>query len=165
MADQFAAELGPFLRHQRPASLPCPFLLFLPSRTGRGLADRSTSLLFWDTVTPVLTRDCYLLVFVSMEVPVRGAGVVHPSTSATSPPVARATSRQFGRLAHFSPTVSSSVGLDRCSVQDLRTYVYSFRSSNCSRRTLLLRDGGWPYRPDDNTAVDRFWPLPARATS
>ncbi|KAI4975135.1 hypothetical protein ZWY2020_048742 [Hordeum vulgare] len=160
MADQFAAELGPFIRHQRPASLPCPFLLFLPSRTVETAAD--IALL---GTSHVLTRDCYLLVFVSMEVPVGGAGVVHPSTSPTSPPVARVTSRQFGRLAHFSPAVSSSVGLDRCSVRDLRTYVYSFRSSNCSRRTLLLRDGGWPYRPDDNTAVDRFWPLPARATS
>ncbi|KAI4996889.1 hypothetical protein ZWY2020_052231 [Hordeum vulgare] len=106
----------------------------------------------------MLTRDCYLLVFVFMEVPVNAPRrSCAPVYSADLP-----AGRTRGLTPVWPPRPLQHRrlvlrGLDHCSVQDLRTNVYSFCTCNCSRRTLLVRGGGWP-SPDDNTVVDKPCP-------
>jgi Tol biopolymer transport system component len=112
---------------------------------------------------PSLTRDGSRLVYVSTALP---ADAPRRSWAAVySAPIAQ-SARPPRRLtppgvADFSPAVSPSGDWTAAAspgaagwageVQDLRTDVYVFRTDDGSRRTLVVKDGGWPCWADETT--------------
>jgi Tol biopolymer transport system component len=122
-------------------------------------------LLPWDPIAlkdrPSLTPDGAHLVYVSTaepaEAPRRSWAAVF-NTHLPSGATRRLTPRG---VADFSPAVSpsgewtaaASPGPDGWSgeVEDLNTDIYVFRTSDGSRRTLAIRDGGWPTWADETT--------------
>ncbi|CAN6308558.1 unnamed protein product [Urochloa humidicola] len=122
-------------------------------------------LLPWDPIAlkdrPSLTPDGAHLVYVSTAEPAgapRRSWAAVYSTHLPSGSTRRLTPRG---VADFSPAVSpsgewtaaASPGPDGWGgeVQDLHTDIYVFRTSDGSRRTLAIRDGGWPTWADDTT--------------
>ncbi|KAM3279948.1 hypothetical protein ACQJBY_046994 [Aegilops geniculata] len=124
-----------------------------------------TPLLPWDPVAlrdrPALTRDGSRLVYVSTAAPAPAPRRSWAAVYATHLPSGRATRLTPPGVADFSPAVSPSGDWTAAAslgeagwageVQDLRTDVYVFRTSDGSRRTLLVQDGGWPCWADDTT--------------
>ncbi|VAI39876.1 unnamed protein product [Triticum turgidum subsp. durum] len=124
-----------------------------------------TPLLPWDPVAlrdrPALTRDGSRLVYVSTAVPAAAPRRSWAAVYATHLPSGRTTRLTPPGVADFSPAVSPSGDWTAAAspgergwageVQDLRTDVYVFRTSDGSRRTLLVRDGGWPCWADEST--------------
>ncbi|CAN6286227.1 unnamed protein product [Urochloa humidicola] len=122
-------------------------------------------LLPWDPIAlkdrPSLTSDGAHLVYVSTAEPAgapRRSWAAVYSTHLPSGATRRLTPRG---VADFSPAVSpsgewtaaASPGPDGWGgeVQDLRTDIYVFRTSDGSRRALAVRDGGWSTWADDTT--------------
>lgn len=113
---------------------------------------------------PSLTSDGARLVYVSTALPAAAprrswAAVYSASLSPTSGSAPRRLTPPG--VADFSPAVSpsgdwtaaASPGADGWAgeVQDLRTDVYVFRTDDGSRRTLVVKDGGWPCWADEAT--------------
>ncbi|XP_047090668.1 tol-Pal system protein TolB [Lolium rigidum] len=113
---------------------------------------------------PTLTRDGSRLVYVSTALPSpaprRSWAAVYSARIPHSPAHTPRRLTPPG-IADFSPAVSpsgdwtaaASPGADGWAgeVQDLRTDLYVFRTSDGSRRTLLVQDAGWPCWADDAT--------------
>ncbi|CAD6207592.1 unnamed protein product [Miscanthus lutarioriparius] len=124
-----------------------------------------TPLLPWDPIAlkdrPSLTADGAHLVYVSTAeaagAPRRSWAAVY-STSLASGATRRLTPRG---VADFSPAVSPSGDWTAAAspgprgwdgeVEDLRTDIYVFRTSDGSRRALAVPDAGWPTWADDST--------------
>lgn len=124
-----------------------------------------TPLLPWDPIAlkdrPSLTPDGAQLVYVSTAEPAgspRRSWAAVYSTSLASGATRRLTPRG---VADFSPAVSPSGDWTAAAspgprgwdgeVEDLRTDIYVFRTSDGSRRTLAVPDAGWPTWADDST--------------
>ncbi|KQK12221.2 hypothetical protein BRADI_1g02270v3 [Brachypodium distachyon] len=122
-------------------------------------------LLPWDPVAlkdrPSLTPDGTRLVYVSTAVPAgspRRSWAAVYSTELHSGRTRRLTPEG---VADFSPAVSPSGEWTAVAspgeagwageVEDLRTDIYVFRTSDGSRRTLVVPDGGWPCWADEVT--------------
>lgn len=125
-----------------------------------------TPLLPWDPIAlkdrPSLTPDGAHLVYVSTAEPAGAPRRSWAAVYSTSLAPGRATRRLTPRgVADFSPAVSpSGVWTAAASpgprgwageVEDLRTDIYVFRTSDGSRRALAVPDGGWPTWADDTT--------------
>ncbi|KAE8776175.1 protein TolB [Hordeum vulgare] len=124
-----------------------------------------TPLLPWDPVAlrdrPALTRDGSRLVYVSTAVPAAAPRRSWAAVYATHLPSGQATRLTPPGVADFSPAVSPTGDWTAAAspgehgwageVQDLRTDVYVFRTTDGSRRTLLVKNGGWPCWADDAT--------------
>uniref|UniRef100_A0A0E0D9C2 Dipeptidylpeptidase IV N-terminal domain-containing protein n=1 Tax=Oryza meridionalis TaxID=40149 RepID=A0A0E0D9C2_9ORYZ len=122
-------------------------------------------LLPWEPIAlkdrPSLTPDGSRLVYVSTAVPAaepRSSWAAVYSTELSTGRTRRLT--PLG-VADFSPAVSpsgewtaaASPGAAGWSgeVEDLRTDIYVFRTADGSRRSLAIRDGGWPSWADETT--------------
>ncbi|KAL6636548.1 hypothetical protein ACP70R_024120 [Stipagrostis hirtigluma subsp. patula] len=122
-------------------------------------------LLPWDPISlrdrPSLTPDGSHLVYVSTAVPAEAPRRSWAAVYSTHLPSGRTQRLTPSGAADFSPAVSpsgewtaaASPGLDEWEggVEHLRTNIYLFRTSDGSRRTLAIRDGGWPCWGDEAT--------------
>ncbi|KAK1642489.1 hypothetical protein QYE76_060294 [Lolium multiflorum] len=113
---------------------------------------------------PTLTRDGSRLIYVSTALPAaapRRSWAAVYSTRITHSPAHAPRRLTPPGVADFSPAVSPSGDWTAAAspgaagwageVQDLRTDLYVFRTSDGSRRTLLVEDAGWPCWADDAT--------------
>uniref|UniRef100_A0ACD6ASA0 Uncharacterized protein n=1 Tax=Avena sativa TaxID=4498 RepID=A0ACD6ASA0_AVESA len=113
---------------------------------------------------PSLTRDGSRLVYVSTALPANAPRRSWAAVYSARLPLssARAPRRLTPPgVADFSPAVSPSGDWTAAAspgaagwageVQDLRTDVYVFRTDDGSRRTLVVKDGGWPCWADEAT--------------
>ncbi|CAN6297115.1 unnamed protein product [Urochloa humidicola] len=140
-------------------------ILSASRREALQVTDPPSPLLPWDPVAlkdrPTLTPDGAHLVYVSTAEP---AGAPRQSWAAVY--ITHLPSGSTRRLtphgvADFSPAVSpsgewtaaASSGPDGWvgKVENLHTDIYAFRTSDGSRRTLAIRNGGWPTWADDTT--------------
>ncbi|CAN6302850.1 unnamed protein product [Urochloa humidicola] len=127
--------------------------------------DTAAPLLPWDPIAlkdrPSLTSDSAHLVYVSTAEPAgapRRSWAAVYSTHLPSGSTRRLTPRG---VADFSPAVSPSAEWTAAAspgpdgwggeVEDLHTDIYVFRTSDGSRRTLAVLDGGWPTWADEST--------------
>lgn len=147
------------------------YLSPVPSSRREALESASSSaatlspLLPWEPIAlkdrPSLTPDGSRLVYVSTAVPAaepRSSWAAVYSTELSTGRTRRLT--PLG-VADFSPAVSpsgewtaaASPGAAGWSgeVEDLRTDIYVFRTADGSRRSLAIRDGGWPSWADETT--------------
>lgn len=122
-------------------------------------------LLPWDPIAlkdrPSLTPDGSHLVYVSTAVPAASPRRSWAAVYSTHLPSGRTRRLTPPDIADFSPAVSpsgewvaaASPGPDGWTgeVEDLRTDIYVFRTSDGSRRTLAIHDGGWPCWADETT--------------
>ncbi|TVU44034.1 hypothetical protein EJB05_03460, partial [Eragrostis curvula] len=122
-------------------------------------------LLPWDPIAlrdrPSLTRDGAHLVYVSTAAPAESPRRSWAAVYATH--LSSGTTRRLTPpdVADFSPAVSPSGEWTAAAspgengwageVEDLSTDIYVFRTSDGSRRTLAIRDGGWPCWADETT--------------
>ncbi|KAL6638520.1 hypothetical protein ACP70R_023631 [Stipagrostis hirtigluma subsp. patula] len=102
-------------------------------------------LLPWDPISlkdrPALTPDGSHLVYVSTAVPAEAQRRSWAAVYSTHLPSGATRRLTPPGLADFSPAVSPSGDTD----------IYVFRTSDGSRRTLAVRDGGWPCWADETT--------------
>ncbi|EAZ29242.1 hypothetical protein OsJ_13305 [Oryza sativa Japonica Group] len=135
------------------------------SSSSSSAAATISPLLPWEPIAlkdrPSLTPDGSRLVYVSTAVPAaepRSSWAAVYSTELSTGRTRRLT--PLG-VADFSPAVSpsgewtaaASPGAAGWSgeVEDLRTDIYVFRTADGSRRSLAIRDGGWPSWADETT--------------
>ncbi|KAG8061721.1 hypothetical protein GUJ93_ZPchr0003g18414 [Zizania palustris] len=122
-------------------------------------------LLPWDPIAlkdrPSLTPDGSHLVYVSTALPAAEPRRSWAAVYSTELSTGRTSRLTAPGVADFSPAVSPSGEWIAVAspgpagwtgeVEDLRTDIYVFRTTDGSRRTLVIHDGGWPSWADEST--------------